>query len=152
MVLNVVVALCTLGQHKASTGSAAAAAPTVEDILQPSIKEWFDGKINGAELDRRKAEAELASSQSAKGFCDYTDSNTALDCTGGDKGNFPWHGHWTWNSAFAACKEECMKCARCNYISVSLKWKACEWHNKCDLTELKTDVQGFQSAVVKRGS
>ena len=84
------------------------------------------------------------------GYCDTTVEGTG-DCNTDDKGNIRWHGQRTWDKAFAACRQACLGCARCNVISVSLKWMACDWFHECDLSKLRSEVDGFRSVAV-RGS
>ena len=35
------------------------------------------------------------------------------------------------------CTQECLKCARCNFISVSRPYSDCSWFEECDLTNLE---------------
>jgi hypothetical protein len=53
-----------------------------------------------------------------------------------------------WNAAASACLAACDACARCRYVSVSLKHRDCSWFHSCDLDALKTGVPGFRSAPV----
>ena len=36
------------------------------------------------------------------------------------------------------CTQECLKCARCNYISVSRPYSDCSWFEECDLSHLES--------------
>ncbi len=36
------------------------------------------------------------------------------------------------------CTQECLKCARCNFISVSRPYSDCSWFEECDLTHLES--------------
>ena len=46
------------------------------------------------------------------------------------------------------CLDECERCERCRYISVSSRWRDCSWYWHCDLSVLTTKVGGFHSGRV----
>ena len=62
------------------------------------------------------------------------------DCVAGSQGSWrlpvparKLRGNVT--AAVQACSELCLKCAQCNYISVSVRWLDCSWFKECDLRE-----------------
>ena len=91
--------------------------------------------------------------ESGVGYCNVTPSHHYSDCSEDDKGSFPWQGHTTWPAATAACRKSCLACSRCQYISVSLRWRDCSWYRSCELSRLQTATDGFRSeAVIVRGT
>lgn len=85
----------------------------------------------------------------ATGYCEPTTFTHVMNCAVDDKGSFSWAGGQTWDKALEACRAACLGCARCNFISVSLEWKDCSWYHACDMDNLRADVAGFKSAVVR---
>ena len=87
------------------------------------------------------------------GFCDATQLDDHSDCEQDDKGAFPWP--WrsaSWEEALAFCRESCLRCARCNAVSVSLQWRDCSWFNECDLARLRDDIPGFRTEIVRHST
>lgn len=41
-----------------------------------------------------------------------------------------------WNGAFRYCMQRCNECARCSFISISVKYSDCSWYDECDLANL----------------
>ena len=72
------------------------------------------------------------------------------DCQRGTKGSFTGFaqqmGH-RWRAATLACLQMCNGCARCRYVSISLKWRDCSWFSMCTLSALDTGVAGFKSGL-----
>jgi len=54
-----------------------------------------------------------------------------------------------WKVLFATCEQECLRCARCNYITVSRKADDCSWYESCDMDSLHTVWSGFYSKRVR---
>ena len=82
------------------------------------------------------------------GHCNQTAG--VSDCETGSKGTLPLRSdtYRSWSAAAAACAAGCDECERCNFISLSLSFKACSWYAECDLASLHTTPIGFQSAAV----
>jgi len=55
-------------------------------------------------------------------------------------------GRWDFTT-LADCKQKCMGCDMCNYISYSQEWKDCSWYFICD--QLHVDVPHFQTLKLK---
>ena len=83
------------------------------------------------------------------GYCAATMDGDAGDCALGEQGSIK-HDATSWAEAEVRCWHICAGCARCQYISVSVKWHECSWFAACDLSNLRTDVNGFRSAAVPR--
>ena len=100
-----------------------------------------------AAADARR-EASLRWQRSASpGFCAVTEqSPNASSCVGG-KGSWrmPAHVGTSWPRAGRWCEARCRGCARCRYISLSLRFQDCSWFAHCDLARLKAFVDGFYS-------
>ena len=77
------------------------------------------------------------------GYCDVTESPPAYasgaDCSFSDKGTLtlPSAAYATWKEALLRCRNQCLSCANCRYITVSLQWQDCSWYRDCDLGGLK---------------
>ena len=89
-----------------------------------------------------------------EGYCDTTGFNNVGACQHDDKGSFGeiLAGMRSWTAAFARCRERCLGCERCNYVSLSIQWNDCSWFESCDLTALHTEVVGHRTARVRNGS
>ena len=88
------------------------------------------------------------------GYCDSTGFGNEGACETDDKGAFSgisFSPRTTWEFATHVCRERCLSCARCNFISVSIHWRDCSWFNECALDRLHNDVAGHKSMRV-RGS
>ena len=91
----------------------------------------------------------MASSRT--GYCGETDADQKADCVAGDAGSVVMSAQQLegWSSLAAACLDECRRCARCNFISISLRWGDCSWFHTCP-ADLKTATFGFVSGRVLR--
>ena len=92
----------------------------------------------------------LASPALRDGYCDTTGFGFGIgDCAADDKGSFSdkiANGDLaTWEKATSACESLCALCARCNYVSVSVRWSDCSWFHACDFKQLKNDVKDHRS-------
>lgn len=75
------------------------------------------------------------------GYCAETTSGKVGDCTAGNKGCFRWPPSPASAPSgklrgLQACVLECLKCARCNYVSFSRLEHDCSWYHSCDLSHL----------------
>ena len=52
-------------------------------------------------------------------------------------------------SAATACLARCAGCSRCNYITISLEWQHCSWHNVCQHPLLE-DAPNFISGAARK--
>ena len=87
------------------------------------------------------------------GYCDTTEVHDAKACFRAERGAFPniqFDSTTTWEAAIAICRHRCLRCARCRFISVSLKWSDCSWFRSCALDRLRNDVVGHKSMRVVR--
>lgn len=133
----------------------------LRQLLSPDVSAWrFDHLLaNYARRhylanDRHRKLLGLADARSVKpylrgmhaGYCSVTDAGNAGSCDGltgsGFKGSFGRVGGTNLTTAAARCLQRCLLCPRCNFISVSFVWDDCSWFDYCDLSALKTDVQG----------
>ena len=73
--------------------------------------------------------------QLAKGTCAVTEDNTGC-AKGATKGSWSMHD-LSDEQLLDECTQECLKCARCNFISVSRPYSDCSWFEECDLTNLE---------------
>ena len=83
-------------------------------------------------------------SNARDGFCTVADFGGG-DCLNGDKGSWSLPPATdSWRTAAATCTARCHACARCRFLSISLRWKDCTWsHEDC---ELQHHVPGFRTA------
>ena len=51
-----------------------------------------------------------------------------------------------WRTAVRVCMQRCLKCDRCRFISVSLKYGDCSWFSSCSLDHLSTVTAWTTSA------
>ena len=72
----------------------------------------------------------------AKGTCAVTEDNTGC-AKGATKGSWSMHDLGD-EQLLDECTQECLKCARCNFISVSRPYSDCSWFEECDLTNLES--------------
>ena len=94
-----------------------------------------------------RAEQWLATSFA--GHCGATTANDRGDCSAGDRGNFALNFKaLDWNTAIYACLAECNKCARCRYVSISLRWSDCSWYHDCENPSSHERVVCFRSGRV----
>ena len=85
----------------------------------------------------------------ASGYC--VETNGPTDCSRDAFGSFGLQPHQlhNWSVAWSACRSFCLGCARCQYITVSLKFADCSWYAQCDLDQLKSKPVGFRSRRVR---
>ena len=85
------------------------------------------------------------------GYCDSTGFSNPGACESDDKGSFTGINfrRSSWEKAAQVCRERCLACSRCMYISLSLKWDDCSWFNECALSNLHNDVLGHKSMRVR---
>jgi hypothetical protein len=90
------------------------------------------------------------------GYCGVTKIEPNMNCRVDDKGAFPLRAtFWentTWETAQASCRRMCVACARCNYMSVSLRYRDCSWFHACDILQLQNEVEGFKTEAVRHGT
>lgn len=101
--------------------------------------------------DSTRARADLRLERGVAGFCAKTVSSWAGSCETGTIGNWQLPaGEYAggWSAAAAACAMRCRRCARCRYVSVSLHWRDCGWFERCDLTRLRTEIDGFRTFAI----
>ena len=85
------------------------------------------------------------------GYCGSTSFGNEGACEHDDKGSFGGvHLGSSWDSALRACSQQCLSCARCNYVSLSLQWNDCSWFNECSLDKLHHEVKGHRSVRIRR--
>ena len=86
--------------------------------------------------DRKANNVSLWLQQSVHGFCGTTEEGDPFDCTAGASGSFgmPEVDARSWKAASARCLQQCDRCMRCNYITVSVHHRDCSWFHTCDLS------------------
>eukprot|EP00966_Prymnesium_polylepis_P284570 6574578-Prymnesium_polylepis.1 len=88
------------------------------------------------------------------GYCDKTDDAFGSgDCSGGEKGL--WYiqsAAHNWRDAASACLKLCRLCARCRYVSMSLRFAECDWFHSCATGRLLVEPEGFQSIQMGAGA
>lgn len=89
---------------------------------------------------------------SAAGYCDVTASDNAGSCDTDDKGSFAWDRGSSSHSALASCRAQCERCAGCNFLTVSHRWKDCSWFRACDMHALQNDVPGHRTFHVRNAT
>ena len=128
----------------------------------------------GSSMARRNAGRWLSSA--SPGFCAVTgigtsDSSCGGPCHAGAHGtgckgtfNLALKSSGTWMMAASRCLRMCSACERCNYISLSLKFRDCSWFEKCNVPGgptfpasdvhggLQTHIPGFRSGRVNRSA
>ena len=92
------------------------------------------------------------------GYCAATATGKVGDCTAGNKGCFTWPPSPAAAPSgklrgLQACVLECLKCARCNYVSFSRMERDCSWYHSCDLARLFSGTAtGHASLRVRDGA
>ena len=114
----------------------------------------------GTSMARRNAERWL--SATSPGFCAVTGIGTSdSSCSSGPcnhgvcKGTFnlALKSSGSWLMAASHCLRMCSACERCNYISLSLKFRDCSWFEKCNVPGgLHNNFPGFRSGRVNRSA
>lgn len=81
---------------------------------------------------------------SADGYCAETSTDSS-DCTKDDKGAWPMPKRLTtalqaeqapWVGAAQWCLARCARCQRCEFVSLSLKYRECDWFASCNTSGL----------------
>ena len=72
------------------------------------------------------------------------------DCVCDDKGSIRLASKalLSWHELVAECTAECHKCSRCNFVSVSRKWKDCSWFSSCGELEFDGAAGSFRTYQV----
>ena len=84
--------------------------------------------------------------RAAPGYCKRTASGVLGDCSAGDSGSLALPiGNHSEVSVVAHCLAACAACERCQFVSVSARWRDCSWFSSCALDRLRTNVAGFLS-------
>jgi len=117
-------------------------------------------RATGISMARRNAEIWL--SNTSPGYCELTGISTgdsscssgACDEKAGCKGTFnlALKKSATWLVAASRCLRMCSACERCNYVSLSLKFRDCSWFERCNIGGLYTIQPGFRSERVNRSA
>ena len=76
------------------------------------------------------------------GTCGVTREGVS-DCDKAESGSMRLPRGVTWPVAAELCLEWCLKCPRCNFVSLSLEWRDCSWFHDCDSP--RDEPQGFRS-------
>ena len=76
------------------------------------------------------------------GYCGETSG--AGDCNSSNVGSWKLTSQQStdWSAAARACTTRCERCARCRYVSFSLRWRDCSWFSDCTLGRLQHSVGG----------
>ena len=92
--------------------------------------------------------------RASTGYYGVTKIEPTMNCQVDDKGAFPLRAieDMTWDTAQASCRRMCVACARCNYISVSLRFRDCSWFHACDILQLQNEVEGFKTEAVRNST
>ena len=85
------------------------------------------------------------------GFCALTEGEG--DCAAGAQGAWEMGRAGTAEGvgSVAGCVRRCRECARCTYVSFSLKHEDCSWFYDCDVTQLKRPpgLESFRTVRVR---
>ena len=105
---------------------------------------------------RSPATGRQASGQYVPGHCGVTSSDYPNDCEAGGSGSFllgsvfpstPWATTSIQRLAHV-CQSLCEACARCRFISLSMRFRDCSWYFACDLQNTITTPAGFVSRAM----
>ena len=85
-------------------------------------------------------------SKGADGFCEETIALSG-DCSQDAQGQTQLRSDQvtSWSLASSVCMRRCLRCANCQFVSISLVHKDCSWFKKCKMDRLRKDVPSFQS-------
>lgn len=83
------------------------------------------------------------------GFCAKTLEGPS-DCAAGDMGSWPLGKALGRDAAREACRSRCRACARCRFVSWSLKHRECSWFYDCDLASLPNAPESFHTLQLAR--
>ena len=112
-----------------------------------SMRPWHAGSNAGITADGHE------------GYCAVVERGP-FDCATGSEGSFALTKHTAlWgntapstpraDAARDECTAFCSQCARCAFVSYSLKWGECSWFSSCPAqSALRTDVTGFTTLLV----
>ena len=144
-----------------------AAKPRLASLLRHEMlgEPEADGAVVGmtsAAAAARTFDAVSWLMRSTEGFCGLTEEaeSTAATCSQASQGQWPLakpgantkHGR-DWLSATQRCQKLCAQCARCRYISVSVRHGDCSWFESCDAPAgLLHTVSGFRTALARNAS
>ena len=96
------------------------------------------------------AMAAVQNGTSFKGFCEKT--KPGGDCQADRFGSWQLPTRMTtWHVADHFCIQRCLRCERCNFVSLSLRHHDCSWFEACDLQLLQSQPSGFRTYEVKHG-
>ena len=78
------------------------------------------------------------------GYCGVTRDGPS-HCQTVTSGAYRLDSPLSWRQATADCQARCAACARCRYISLSVRSRECSWFASCDMDRLHRAVPGFRS-------
>ena len=78
--------------------------------------------------------------ESAEGVCAKTREDDEGDCDDGEQGTWKLDDceATSQHVALAQCLLRCSNCARCAYVSVSVRARECAWYHRCRLSRLES--------------
>ena len=134
-----------ISQQRFHTHSLPAAA-TATAQFQPELSSAIDMPVDNAEKRKsREAAARCASAaallrnQSAEarephiGYCSTVSWRASSRCDSDDRGALRVPSDVSAASLWAECSALCRACARCRFVSASLRFRRCWWYAHCDL-------------------
>ena len=155
--------------------TSAATKPGLASLLR-KVDEIMPGEAEASGPDGALAATSAAAARtfdavswllrSAEGFCGVTEdaASTAATCSQASQGRWPLakpganarHGNMhgkDWLSATLRCQKLCAQCARCRYISISVRHGDCSWFESCDAPAgLLRTVSGFRTALARNAT
>ena len=90
------------------------------------------------------------------GYCNITLGHLEASCAFGSRGALGLSREASrtgWSAAAGECLAKCMRCPRCEFMSLSVRYSDCSWYSTCDLSRLNdatAQEPAFQSAAVVR--
>lgn len=70
----------------------------------------------------------------------------AGDCHAESQGSWPLPARAaTWPVAEHLCMQRCLRCERCHFVSLSVRYHDCSWFEACDLHALQSRPTGFRT-------
>ena len=94
--------------------------------------------------------------RSVAGLCGVTEPDASHSCDHDDAGTWPLAktfglrasatGPEAWARAAAACTQRCTSCARCRFLSISLRNAECSWYSTCEA--LAVSPIGYRTAAI----
>lgn len=90
-----------------------------------------------------------AATAANRGYCGVTD--VGGDCSSSLMGAWELSAAeaQSWPAALDACRQRCLGCQQCRYVSVSKRYRDCSWFNGCEMDALYHRVEGFLTMAVK---